>query len=1176
MLHRVLFVSPGGSPKTRLSAGGRVSRPHSRMEIGAIAVLSGPDSGRIVEVRELTGATIGRAADLRIDDHRLEVVHARLDRTSGALTPLGGPVLTTTGGDHLLGATALRMVPESPRTERRTGRVIERPIRAQQPLAEPSPLVIVDEQSVTAATPRTVGTGSLIGAAVGIGGSTVFALVTGNAMFMLIGSIGALTAVATWTVDLVRSRRHRRRERIAVAERRADEIDQLYADHQRRARALRHVWPIDLVAVAKSPRVWERRPDHADFLRVIIATQRDTHPAVEHTTPDVPDVPFSIDLASTRVVAVIAPPSISTSILRSIVCQVAVAVGPADLTIDLRHPELLQAFRPLAHYQNGGSDDRHRVIVGCDPSELSDPASPARRALDVATPSTLIVGIAPGEPIPASVAAILEIDADWRARWTPDTSRPEESRSLVAAVGVSVCTAARVAAELSGLIDPELAPSSQLLPNSVNLGSLLDGAGIEAKGGDALEMILGVGDRGPIVVDLVRDGPHALVAGTTGSGKSELLRAMVVSAADRHDPDALNIALIDFKGGAAFDSLASLPHVVGTLTDLDGHAANRVLIGLTAELRRREEILRDQSGARQRIPRLLVVIDEFAELVAADANASRAMLGIARRGRSLGVHLVIATQRPSGVVNDEVRANTDLRICLRVNSTADSIDVIGGPAAADIKRQLPGRAVLAVAGRGREHFQTALVTETEIEPLRSRRARHPLLRPWQDPLPVELPPGDTTDAMDLGIVDRPEAQCFEPLRWEPEEGSLIISGDPCTGRTTALTTVLFGTRHPTYFVTARTGEAIASDVEHVGDAIRADDGERLRRLLRQLHREISRRRDGSSRDRLVLAVDGIDMVVSAFERLGDEDSIDLLRGVISDGAPLGVPTVATARSLRRLDDLACTHWLLHRADIGSAQHLGAPTALLPPRIPGRILRLPDPAQAQIRRPPSQIRPQGVSPPGPIRVLPSRTGRLDPVGARVERGLRLELGIDADDLAPVDVTLTGGRHLLVIGGRGSGRTTALDWIGESWRSITGEPPAWIRHSLDELPEAATGLVLVDDALTVDGGVSADRIRDDPEIVLVAATDGDGLRGSWGHWLGDLRRWRTGLVMASGGGLDGDLLGATLPSRTPIAGRPGLAWWVADGRARLLQVHAGPEDPSMALHPGPVTVDDMLAR
>jgi S-DNA-T family DNA segregation ATPase FtsK/SpoIIIE len=1144
------------------------------MEIRAIAVLSGPDSGRIVDLRELPGATIGRAAELRIDDQRLEVVHARIDRSSGALTPLGGSVLTTVGGDHLLGATALRLVSESPRSERRTGRVIARPIRAQQPIVEPTPPVVLDDQSAPAAAPRSVGTGSLIGAAVGIGGSTAFALVTGNAMFLLIGSIGALTAVATWTVDLVRSQRHRRRERSVAAERRVDEINKMHSDHQRRVLALRHVWPIDLVAAAKSPRVWERRRDHADFLRVVIATQRDTHPAVEHNAPGVPDVPFSIDLASVGVVAVIAPPSISTSILRSIVSQLAVAVGPADLIIDPQHAELLQVFRHLPHHQGGGLDDRHRLIVGFNPAELSDPASPARRALDSAAPATLIVGIAPGDPIPASVDAIVEVDADWRARWTPDTSRPKESRSLVAAVGASVNTATRVAAELKGLIDPELPPSSQMLPSRVDLGSLLGGSEVDAKGDDALEMILGVGDRGPIVVDLVRDGPHALVAGTTGSGKSELLRAMVVSAADRHAPDTLNIALIDFKGGAAFDSLASLPHVVGTLTDLDGYAANRALTGLTAELRRREEMLRDQSGASRRIPRLLIVIDEFAELVAADPNASRAMLGIARRGRSLGVHLVIATQRPSGVVNDEVRANTDLRVCLRVNSTADSIDVIADPAAAGIDRRIPGRAVLAVAGRGIEYFQTALVTGAEIERLRSRRPRHRLLRPWQDPLPADLPP--IADAADFGIVDRPETQRFESLRWEPEEGSLIISGDPSTGRTTALRTVLFGTRHPTHLVTARTGEAIASDAEHVGDAIRADDGERLRRLLRQLHREISWRRDGSPRDRLVLAIDGIDTVVSEFERLGDEDSIDLLRGVINDGGPLGLPTVATTRSLRRLDDLACTHWLLHRADIGSAQHLGAPTALLPPRIPGRILRLPDPAQAQIRRPPSQFRTQGVSPPAPVRALPRRTGRLDPVGARVERGLRLELGIDADDLAPVDITLTGGRHLLVIGGPGSGRTTALDWIGESWRSITGEPPARIRHSLDELPEASTGLVLIDDALTVDGGVSADRIRHQPGIVIVAATDGDGLRGSWGHWLGDVRRWRTGLVMASGGALDGDLLGATLPSRTPIAGRPGLAWWVADGRARLLQVHAGPEDPSMALHPGPVTTDDMLAR
>ena len=1145
---------------------------HWSMDIGAIAVVSGPDAGRIINLGATSDATIGRAAELRIDDRCCEVVHAQFDRAGGAITPLGGHVRAATGGDHLIGASMLRLIADPPTLEPRIGPAIERPIRAQ-PFDGLAPVAAVPEQPTPSPSPRTVGTGPLIGASVGIGGASMIAVVTGNAMFMLIGSIGALTALATWTVDVIRSRRERRRERVTAAERRNAEIDQMIADHEQRTVALRHVWPLDLAAIAGSSRVWERRRGHGDLLRVVIAIEPDYHGAIEHLEAPAPAVPCIVDLASIRALAIVASPSISSSVLRSIVGQLVVATGPADLMIDIDQSVSLREFRDLPHRVPGGSVERHRVIIGADPGELSDPSTRVRQALDGSSPVTVIVAIAPGQPIPAAIDAIFEIDGQWRAEWTPDTARPEDRRALTAAVGMSGDTAARVAAHLDGLIDPELTTSSQHLPTRVDLGSLLERTSVDRPSNRSLDMIVGVGEDGtPVMVDLVRDGPHALVAGTTGSGKSELLRAMVVSAARRHAPDDLNVALIDFKGGAAFDSLASLPHVVGTLTDLDGYAAGRVLTGLTAELRRREEMLREGEGSST-IPRLLIVIDEFAELAAADPNASRAMLGIARRGRSLGVHLVIATQRPSGVVNDEVRANTDLRFCLRVNSTADSIDVIGDPAAAQIERSAPGRAVLAIAGRGIAQFQTALVSDGDIGPLRARRSRSQLRRPWQEPLPNDLLPADDGD---FGLVDRPETQSNEPLHWQPERGSLLISGDPGTGRTTALRTVLAGTPHPTHFITARVGEADAFFAAHVGEAIQANDTERVRRLLRHLHRELSRRRDGRSGDRLVLALDGIDTVISEFERLGDEDTISLLRALINDGASLGISIVATTRSLLRLADLACVHWLLHRADSGAAQHLGAPAALLPPKIPGRILRLPDPAQAHIRRPPPRVVWRGVSAPARVEVLPSRTSRIHPVGAQVERGVRLELGIDADDLSPVDITLTGGRHVLVIGGRGTGRTTALDWIGESWRSITGASPARVRHSLDELHESTSGLVIVDDALAVDAGASADRIRSDPGVVLVAATDGDGLRAAWGHWLGDLRRWRTGLVIASGGALDGDLLGATLPARTPIAARPGLGWWVADGRTRLLQVHAGPDDQSTTLHPGPMTSDDMLAR
>ena len=178
----------------------------------------------------------------------------------------------------------------------------------------------------------------------------------------------------------------------------------------------------------------------------------------------------------------------------------------------------------------------------------------------------------------------------------------------------------------------------------------------------ALQTALGADVEGPVTVDLVTDGPHALVGGTTGSGKSELLRTLVAGLALGRGPEQLSLVLVDYKGGAAFDRCRELPHVVGVVTDLDDHLAERVLRSLEAELRRRERALRSAGvadlasyhRARQRdptldpLPRLAIVIDEFATLAAELPDFLGALIGTAQRGRSLGVHLVLATQRPVG------------------------------------------------------------------------------------------------------------------------------------------------------------------------------------------------------------------------------------------------------------------------------------------------------------------------------------------------------------------------------------------------------------------------------------------------------------------------------------------------------------------------------------------------
>jgi S-DNA-T family DNA segregation ATPase FtsK/SpoIIIE len=178
---------------------------------------------------------------------------------------------------------------------------------------------------------------------------------------------------------------------------------------------------------------------------------------------------------------------------------------------------------------------------------------------------------------------------------------------------------------------------------------------------------------GPFGIDLSKDGPHALIAGTTGAGKSELLQTMIASLACANRPDAMTFVLIDYKGGSAFKDCVHLPHVTGMVTDLNPHLTQRALASLSAELTRREKILAaagakdikeytERAGReprRQPLPRLVIVIDEFASLVRDLPVFVTGLVGIAQRGRSLGIHLVLATQRPSGVVSADIRANND-------------------------------------------------------------------------------------------------------------------------------------------------------------------------------------------------------------------------------------------------------------------------------------------------------------------------------------------------------------------------------------------------------------------------------------------------------------------------------------------------------------------------------------
>ena len=270
--------------------------------------------------------------------------------------------------------------------------------------------------------------------------------------------------------------------------------------------------------------------------------------------------------------------------------------------------------------------------------------------------------------------------------------------------------------------------------------------------GSDLVAVVGHAGSEQFTLDLRTQGPHALVGGTTGAGKSEFLQAWVLGLAHAYSPDRVTFLFVDYKGGAAFAKCVDLPHTVGLVTDLSPYLVRRALRSLRAELRHREHLLNakgkkdlqelENTGDPDCPPSLIIVVDEFAALATEVPEFVEGVVDVAQRGRSLGLHLVLATQRPAGVIKDNLRANTNLRIALRMADESDSHDVLGDKMAAHFPTSIPGRGA-AKTGPGRiTRFQSAFpgartAVKAAAPPIEVVDLDFGPGRPWKMPQPVQ-------------------------------------------------------------------------------------------------------------------------------------------------------------------------------------------------------------------------------------------------------------------------------------------------------------------------------------------------------------------------------------------------------------------------------------------------------
>lgn len=649
--------------------------------------------------------------------------------------------------------------------------------------------------------------------------------------------------------------------------------------------------------------MWARRGTDRDLLELRVGSgDRRSKIRAPNSVTDDPRLwrcPISVSLPSVGGIGIVGTIEEARGLARSLVLQAATLHSPAEMRLVVLSDTEGEAswgwVRWLPHAR--WSSDEPAVLVGSDPlstmTRLEELRDVIRRRQqldtrqDLVLPTIVVVydGVArliqlgftevlthgpavgvyaisvDATQVPKGCNASVTLGAEASDALVELVGEPIQRGVLVDTVGVEVCEmAARCQASLT-LTGEDVAVE---LPGSL---ALLDVLGMPDPTAQQVADLwvrhsrtpgapVGLTSSGPLMLDLTKNGPHGIVAGASRSGKSEFLKTFIASLAAWNHPDDLSVLIIDFKGGNDYEEAATLPHTVDVATQVDQAGFERSVALLEAEIQRRQQLAKtfhastiegywaaqaaQPPGSSPILGRLVVIVDEFAELAQRSPRQLSRLVSVARVGAAYGVHLILATQRPGGVVSGQIDVNCPLRVCFRTTAKEHSSDIIGSPLAAEIAERHRGRGFLRAHQEAPVEFQCARVGNARVGSRAVERPSaaselwgslghlppaeqnvgevpdhetdfHALAQairqaaidtgwrqnavPWPKPLPTlialeQLPNLDAEEldagAIPFAIVEDPPNQAHLPAPLRLGEGHVAIAGSPGTGRSSAL------------------------------------------------------------------------------------------------------------------------------------------------------------------------------------------------------------------------------------------------------------------------------------------------------------------------------------------------------------------------------------------------------